>query len=352
MFKKFSKVAAFATVTFASAALLTGCGTAEAEESATNTEEVGASAGAANTDPIRLVFYPNESGAEFGAIRDDMEELIYEATGREVTSVLTTDINIAIEAIASGQGELAWMGPDGYIQANDMNENVNAIMTVSGPSGTLDDALYFSFIAVREEDAKEWMVDGEFSMDRLAEIDTMSWVSTGSTSGFNVPGEAVMDHFDGVTRDDLAMPGGFWSQVLFGESHPGSAFNLLSGQADAASFLNLEDHFEHADGPLNMAGMVYQVRDNAPAPLDVFAGERIVIIHSVPVLNGPFVANSNNLTADEIEAIVAIFESDRVANNENFFGDPDSDGVSFRRAGGDTRFVRTNDEWYNPLRNR
>jgi len=344
MFKKLSRIAALAGITLGAAALLAGCGSNNA-----GAEEIGG----ASTDPIRLVFYPNESGAELSPFREDMEDLIYQATGRQVQTVLTTDANIAIEAVASGQGELAFMGPDGYIQAHDRNPSINAVFVPSGPSGTLEDALYFSFIAVREEDADEWQnANGEFSLDNLANIDVMSWVSTGSTSGFNVPSEAIIAHFDGVTRDDLAMPGAFFSQVLFGESHPGSAFNLLSGQAQVASFLNLDEHFEPANDIINEAGMVFQVRETAAAPLDTFAGERVVIVHSVPVLNGPFVVNSDLLTAEEIEAIVAIMTSDEVANNTNFFSQPGQETTAFQRGGNNERFVRTNDEWYNPLRNR
>ena len=306
-----------------------------------------------NTDPIRIVLYPNESGSEFASIREYLVYFIEKATGRPAEAITTTHYNIAIEAIAQGSADLAYMGPTGYIIAAGMNDNdVRAVFTSSGPSGTLDDAVYFSFIAVRQEDVTLWEDgNGGFDLSGL-EGEVMSFVSPTSTSGFVVPGTFIVNYFGLDHLDNVGQPG-FFSQVNYPESHPGSAHSLITGQSNVAAFMNMEPHFEHVDGPLNEAGMVKCVRADAEAPLDSVAGECVVMIHAITVPNAPFVANfsSGNVTEAEFNAIIDIFTSDEVTNNENFFGDPTDDSVlSWFPRRGNERFLRVDPSMYDDLR--
>ena len=308
-----------------------------------------------NTDPIRVVLYPNESGSEFAQIRDYLSLHITEATGRPVEIITTTHYNIAIQAIAEGTADIAYMGPTGYIIAAGMNDNdVRAIFTSSGPSGTLDDAVYFAFIGVRYEDKHLWYAgNGEFDLSGL-EGEVMSFVSPTSTSGFVVPGTFIVNYFGLANLDAVGQPG-FFSQVNFPDSHPGSYHSVLTGQSNVGAFMNREQEFEHVGGPLNDTGMIKCVREDLGAPFDALAGQCIVAIHAITVPNAPFVANlsSGNLTEAEVDAIVDIFISDVVTNNPNFFGDPDDTSVMSwfaRREGQSHRFVRVDPSMYDDLR--
>lgn len=306
-----------------------------------------------NQGPITIVLYPNESGSEFGAVHEDMERLIYEATGRPGQVMTTVDYNIAIEAIANGSADLAFMGPTGYIIASNRNPNVQAMFVSSGPSGTLEDAVYYSFLAVREEDGHLWE-DGNGGYDlSLLEGESMSFVALTSTSGFVVPsiGLASLGFLpDGVMAEDhFGIAGPFFSEVLMGQSHQGAAFNLLTEQTNVAAFFNMESVFEHYSGPLNQAGMVYAVRQDAEAPLDTVRGEQMRIISSIAVPNAPFVANFDTLTEEEIDAITEIFLSDSVTYNENFFA-TDSESVSFHTRTGAERYLRVPAGFFDDLR--
>jgi phosphonate transport system substrate-binding protein len=77
------------------------------------------------TDTITVVWYPNESASDYDSARKHFEDLIAQATGKEVVEKMTTDYNIAIEALASGQAQIgAVMGALGFVQAQQKNANV------------------------------------------------------------------------------------------------------------------------------------------------------------------------------------------------------------------------------------
>ena len=305
-------------------------------------------------DEIVIVFYPNESGSEFELIHREVERLVCEATGRPGRAQTTTEYSVAIQAIATGTGHLAYMGPTGYIVASNINPSIIPITISSGPSGTLEDAVYYSFLAVREEDAHLWEDGaGGYNLD-LLEGESMTFVSLTSTSGFVVPTmglDALGFLPEGTLAEDhFGIAGPFFSEVQMSQSHQASAFNLVTGETNVAAFFNMESEFEHLDGPLNDVGMLYAVRQGAEAPLDTVAGEKMRIIMSITVPNAPFVANTDVLTDDEVEAIISRFISDDVANNEHFFS-PDQDRIrGFFTRNGNERFLRVPDGFFDDLR--
>lgn len=341
----------------ASGLFLAACGNPATEAPTNNDNATTQQEAPTNDNEIVFVLFPNESGSEFAGMHADLEALIYQATGRPGRIMTTTDYTVTIQAIAEGAADLAYLGPIGYILASRQNPNVHALMTSSGPSGTLEDAVYYSFLAVREEDAHLWE-NGQGGFDlSLLEGESMSFVAPTSTSGFVVPGSVMENMFDSISdfEMDLIEGGPFFSEVLFGGSHQGSAYNLLTGQSNVAAFFNMESFFIHNDGPLNQAGMVYAVRDDAAAPLEGLRGELMRIILSITVPNAPVIVNpegQGGLTQTEIDAIVELFLSDEVTNNTNFFSHPD-DGVASlftRTDGGDERFLRVDPSFYDDLR--
>lgn len=299
--------------------------------------------------PIKVAFYPNESATEFETTRSEIQKVISEATDRDVEIVTSTDYNIVVESIANGQVDLAYMGAEGYIEANKKNDKVQAVLTNSGPSGTLDDALYYSFIAVKEENSKEYQDGSGYTLDPI-KGKTFSFVSNSSTSGFKVPSSEIVSTFGLNNSDELIIDGDFFDKVLFGGSHQGSAVNLLKGDADAAAFMNMPQYFEVADGEENKAGMLYQVKEGAEAPFDTVVGEQARVILSTPVLNGPFVANTESLSEEALNQIIKAMTSDEVANNEAIFAPKDSDKVGLYSKEDKEHYVEVTDDFYNPIR--
>lgn len=229
----------------------------------------------------------------------------------------------------------------------------------SGASGTLDDAIYYSWICVNKGEEEGYLDGGEYSIANIPGK-RMSFVSNSSTSGFKVPTNGIisffsaLDKWKNITSDDLIEGGKdmFFSEVLFGGSHQGSAVNLLTGKADIAAFCDTElaPYSEIKDGKENTAGATYEVKADASAPFDTITGKQFVIIKSTPVLNGPFAYNSATLSAEDVAKIQQLFTSDEVANNGNVFVIKDSGNVGMFKKTDKECFLLVEDSWFNPIR--
>lgn len=312
--------------------------------------------------PVVMVWYPNESGAELSAARDALGAVISEALGRPVEHKLTTDYIIAVESIASGAADLAFMGAEGYIQAKNRNANVVPVVIPSGKSGTIDDAVYYSWLAVNKGEESNYMVDGKYAIDAI-QGKRFSFVSNSSTSGFRVPSANIvkyfgkMDAWKDITADDLLEGGAdnFFSDVQFGGSHQGSAVNLISGVSDVAAFCDtcVSNYVTLSEGEMNVAGSVYTVNEKADEPFDKYPGKQFVVISSTPVLNAPFAANADKLSAEEIAALQAAFTSDAVTNNPEIFATKEKLDAGYKalfKKNGDERFLVVEDSFFDPIR--
>ncbi|HWL12163.1 MAG TPA: PhnD/SsuA/transferrin family substrate-binding protein, partial [Ureibacillus sp.] len=318
---------------------LVGCNsetteTVNAEGDGSTNNQENASNEETSNEPLTVVWYPNESGNELKESRDALGKLITEATDREVEHKLTTDYAIAIETIANGNAHVAFMGAQGYIEANEKSADVQPLVVPSGKSGTLDDAVYYSWLAVPKEKAEEYKTNGEFDIDKIAGK-RFSFVSASSTSGFKVPSEAIISHFSeqddykDLVADDLAESNALFPEVLFGDSHQGSAVNMLMERSDVSAFCDtcVANYVELVEGEVNTPGAVYKVKEGAAAPFNNLVGKEFVLISVTPVLNAPFVVNSSVLSAEEIASLNKAFTSEETANNEEIFVPEGSDAA-------------------------
>jgi len=307
---------------------------------------------------IDIVWYPNESGSDLKSSRDEIGKLIEETTDKTVEHHLTTDYAIAIETLVNNNADMAFMGAQGYIEANNKNDAVQPLVVPAGPSGTLEDAVYHSWLAVNTGDQADYKVDGEFSLDTI-EGKKMSFVSNSSTSGFKVPSASIIDHFSDkgkyadLAEEDLMEGGELFPQVLFGNSHQGSAVNLLTNNAEIAAFCDtcVENYVEVFEGEENTPGSVYKVEEDAAEPFNKVTGKKFTLMSVTPVLNSPFVANLDVLGQEDFDKLQKLFTSDEVANNEQIFV-PETSGESglFFKTDKE-RFSEVEDAWFDPIRN-
>lgn len=334
---------------------LTGCGSTSGKGGAATS----GSTDAKSIDKLTMVWLPNESSSEFDAGREEFGKVLEKYAGVKVELMTTTDYNVAIEAIASGKAQLANMGAEGFIQAQKKNKKVLPLVTTSDPDGKLDGAKYFSRICV-PADQMDAYKDASDSTDysiKNIKGKRMSFVSATSTSGFKVPCNAIMKEFpNDVKSSDELTTAGFFSQVLFGNSHPGSAVNLLQGDADVAAFddVDVDTYLEVPKGDrdtVNAAGNVYTVKADAAQPFDRVQGKQFGIIQVTPVLNGPIAVNTEAVPQDIIDKLVRGLTSKKVANDELLFAPEgkDDNGAVWSREDS-AGFIKVKDSWYDPIR--
>jgi phosphonate transport system substrate-binding protein len=248
------------------------------------------------------------------------------------------------------------MGAVGYIAAKNRNPQVDVLFVNADKDGTLDGAKYFAWLCVDVENADHYVSGDTYSIDNIAGK-KMSFVSNSSTSGFKVPTSAIIAHFksDDLDADKLVEGGSgkFFGEVYLGQSHQGSAINLMNRNADVAAFcdIELQPYIELKSGNDNAVGAVYAIKAGADAPFNAHSGKEFVVIASTPVFNGPNAYNPQNLSAAEIKAIRELFTSDEVANNKKLFYDASVEGAfGLYKKSASYGYVLTTDSWYDPYR--
>jgi phosphonate transport system substrate-binding protein len=319
----------------------------------------GCSTSAKESKTLTIAWLPNDSGDDTKAAREEIGKLIEKATGKTVVHKTTTDYIIAIEAVANGNADLASLGAQGYIEAKTKNAKVEPLVIPSGKSGTAKDAVYYSWIAVKQGEETAYKDGDKFKLDNLAGK-KFSFVSNSSTSGFKVPSNGIVTYFNKIDKykalkkDDLLEGGSgkFFSQVLYGGSHQGSAVNLLSSKVDAAAFCDtcVANYVSLASGTDNRPGAVYKVKDDAAEPFNTVKGAQFALITSTPVLNAPIVVNTDKVSKDTVKKLTDAFTSAETAANPNIFVKKDSGKTGLWPKTDKEAFIVVDDSFFNPIR--
>lgn len=312
--------------------------------------------GGNNSESIKIVFLPNESNESLKNSREEFAKIIEKATGKKVELITTTDYNIAIENIVSGQAQIAYIGAEAVLSASERNPDVQAVLTNAGASGTREDSLYYSFIAVNSEKAEDYKVNGQFDLEKI-KGKTISFVTNTSTSGFIIPGKVIAKQFGLNGTDELLEEGKVFSKVIFGDSHPGTQVNLLKNDVDVATFAIPKSFsiYDLVSGEDNKAGATYKVRNDAVAPFGEYAGKSFTVIKSIPVLNGAITFNVKSFAKEDQDKIKQALMSKETTDNPAIFGTKESQvkGIRglFAKHNENVGFVEVDNKWYEQIRN-
>ena len=301
-------------------------------------------------DTIKIVFLPNETNDSLKKSRE-FARVVQEATGKKVEIVTTTDYNITVENIISGQSQIAYIGAEAYLNARQRTKDIEAVLTNAGESGTLEDARYYSFIAVREEDANQYRSGDGFDLKKL-KGKSMGFVTNSSTSGFKIPANYIVKEF-GLKNTDEVLGNKVFSKVMFGNSHPGAQVLLFKGDVDVATFAIPKSFtiYELTAGKDFNSGATYKVKKGAVAPFGDYAGKSFTVIKSIPVYNGPIVFNTKTLAKEDQEKIKKALLAKSTTDNPHIFSDKKSKirGL-FLKENPNVGFVETNTAWYEGMK--
>ena len=131
----------------------------------------------------------------------------------------------AVEAMRTGNAQLAYLGPFSYVTAR---ERAGAeCLVVQGQVGTKGG--YKSYIVVQADSDIQSLEDLQGK--------TFAFVDPESTSGNVIPTDEILSAFPdlGLTFDDLHTDGKFFKSAMFAGSHQGSLQAVAQGNVDAAA---------------------------------------------------------------------------------------------------------------------
>ena len=222
--------------------------TTESETTESETTETENETEASYKDTVEelvICYLPNEASDEYAEERSDLQDSLAEALGIKVTEINVSDYNAVVEAMRTGQADVAYYGPVSYVQAA---ERANAeVMVVAAREGKKENAGYTSKIIVRADRDIQTLEDLKGK--------SFAFVDPSSTSGNYVPTLELMNAFEGLTNDDLHTNGAFFESVIFSGKHQNGLQSVLNGDVDAAPISSDTLAAEIAGGRANEADL-------------------------------------------------------------------------------------------------
>ncbi|WP_407270222.1 phosphate/phosphite/phosphonate ABC transporter substrate-binding protein [Radiobacillus sp. PE A8.2] len=201
--------------------VLAACGGDESENAENNTGNEGNADSENNEteeiESLTMGFIPSQEADEIADNVEPLEAYLTEELGITVEAEVMTDFVGLVEGMRTGQIDIGFINPFGYVQAVD-RANVEIILkSIRYGSDT-----YVAQYLVPADSELE-------SVEDIATTEGLSWAYPDilSTSGYLFPGAQLMD----LGVEDLET---FYTQVATG-GHDNAALAVLEGQADFAT---------------------------------------------------------------------------------------------------------------------
>ncbi len=198
-------------------------------------------------DPLRIGVIPSEDTQDVAKAFEPVAAYVGEQLGVESKLYTATDYSGIIEAMGSGQAEVAWLGPLSYILAS-QRADAEAIAVQFAEEGT-ENPTYQSFIITKADSNIQEVKDlgGK----------NFAFVDPASTSGNLFPRKAFADA--GMNPDeDLA-------QSNFAGGHDASALAAANGDVDAGAVASTVFDTMIGEGVIK-EGQVRKIWESDPIP--------------------------------------------------------------------------------------
>lgn len=210
---KMKKMIAMAMVAVMAMGAMTGCG---------GSGETGAEK---EKETFTIAYAPNESTTESADARKGLAEDLGEVLGMEVEEIQASDYNAIIEALRTGNADMAYMGSMAVALASE-RANVEPIV-MKAPNGNKEEAIYHSVLITRAD-------NDEINSIKDIKGKTMAFVDPDSTSGNLVPTSDIMEAFpeENLDSDKLHTNGEFFEAVSFSGKHQAGLQAVIKGDVD------------------------------------------------------------------------------------------------------------------------
>lgn len=218
------------------------------------------SAFAADDGVFTIAYAPNESTTQSADARNGLAKDLSAYLGCEVKEILSTDYNAIIEALRSGQADMAYMGSQALALGVTRTDLEPIVMKAQ--DGDKSKAVYHSVFIVKSDNQ-------EIKSIQDFKGHTIAFVDPGSTSGNLVPSAEIIKAFPGeeLTSEELHTNGDFFEAVSFSGSHQAGLQAVVKGDADIVPISDqiLASEIAHGNVP---EGAVRVVHESAPIPAE------------------------------------------------------------------------------------
>ena len=183
-------------------------------------------------DKFVMVLLPQEGNPEFWATRKIFDEALSAVIGIPVEEYIATDYTACIEAMRTGQAQLADFGPLAYVFARERADAEALVNYASWNEATQEYSVgYYCWIIVRAD-------SDIYTLDDLVGR-SFGFVDPASTSGNLVPCHELLTYFNDkgypdLTFEDLHVNGKFFSAATMTGTHDNAIYAVALGDIDAA----------------------------------------------------------------------------------------------------------------------
>lgn len=216
--------------------IMTGCqNTVSAEKSETATKT------------LTIAYMPNEESTEtLETLKKGFAEDVKKEIGLDVKELAVNDYNAAIEALRSGQADMAFMGALSYAVAY---ERAGAIpLAMVAKDGDKEKAIYYSVIMARADDD---------SIQSIKDVKgkVMFFSDPNSASANLIPSAEIMQAFpnENLTMEQLHTNGTFFKTTTYSGADLSSLLAVKNGDADLAAVADLAITRLSGNGEINEA---------------------------------------------------------------------------------------------------
>lgn len=195
---------------------------------------------------LTIAYAPNESTEQSVDARNGMAAELGKALGMEVKEIHTSDYTAIIEALRTGQADMAYIGSLAVGMAMKRAKATPVVM--KAPEGDRAKAIYHSVIVVRADNA---------AINSIRDLKgrTMAFVDPDSTSGNLLPTADIIKAFPELhlNSDHLHANGDFFEAVSYSGKHQAGLQAVLKGDIDGATF---PQRVAHGILPSCLSGLV------------------------------------------------------------------------------------------------
>lgn len=242
--KKSKRIVAVIMACVLSAGVLAGCGSKEEDKK------------------LVIAYAPNESTDESADAREGLAADLSAELGVEVEEIQASDYNAIVEALRTGQADMAYIGALAIALASERAEAVPIAM--KAPNGDKEQAVYRSLLITSSSNTE---------INSIADIKgkTIAFVDPESTSGNLFPSYEIIKAFpdEKLTSDDLHTNGKFFEAASYSGKHQAGLQAVIRGDVDVVPISDQIMKSEFENGNANEAD-VKVIHESEPIPAEAF----------------------------------------------------------------------------------